>query len=120
MSVLANLLVVDDDPDVLDTLRVVLVEHGHAVQIASTNRRAHQIIQEGGLDLIVSDAILQGGNGENIVLSASSFGVPVLMVSGDGAKIEQFRRSAIPCLQKPFRPGALVGMIDRLLGGDRE
>ncbi len=116
---MANLLIVDDDPDVLDTIRALLEEHGHAVRVAGTNRRAHQIIQEGGLDLIVSDAILQGGNGENIVLSASSFGVPIVMVSGDGAKIEQFQRSAIPCLQKPFRPGALIGIVTRVLAGDR-
>ncbi len=116
---MANLLVVDDDDDVLDTIRAVLQEHGHAVRLAATNRRAHEIIREGGLDLIISDAILQGGLGENIVLSASSFGVPIVMVSGDSAKIEHFQRNAIPCLQKPFRPGALAGMVDRLLGGKR-
>jgi DNA-binding NtrC family response regulator len=113
---LANLLVVDDDPDVLDTLRTLLEEHGHAVQVADTNPLAHQIIRAGGLDLIISDAILQVGNGENIVLSASSFGMPIVMVSGDGAKIEQFRRSAIPCLQKPFKVGALIALVDQLLG----
>ena len=116
---MAKLLIVDDDPDVLETIRTVLEERQHVVRTACTNSLAHQIIQEGGLDLIISDAILQGGNGENIVLSASSFGVPILMVSGDGNKIEQFRRGAIPCLQKPFGAGALIGMVDRLLDADR-
>jgi DNA-binding response OmpR family regulator len=115
---LANLLIVEDDSDVLDTLRTVLEEHNHVVKTASTNQRAHQYIREGGLDLIISDAILQGGNGENIVVSASSFGVPILMISGDGEKSDQFRRNSIPFLLKPFGPSALISMVDRLLGND--
>src|SRR5258708_18482921 len=102
----------------MDTLRSVLEEHHHVVKTASTNRHAHQIIREGSLDLIISDAILQGSDGENIVLSASSFGVPILMISGDGEKSDQFRRNSIPVLLKPFGPDALISMVDRLLGND--
>ena len=114
---MATLLVVEDDPDVLSLLRTVLEEADHVVRTASTRRRAHEIIGEGGLDLIISDAVLRGGNGDDVAVSATVVGVPILLISGDSEKIRQLEERSVPCLQKPFRASAVVAMVIQLLGG---
>jgi two-component system, cell cycle response regulator len=112
---MASILVVEDDTELLATLRVVLQQQKHVVQTATTNQRAHEIIAQGGLDLIISDAVLRGGNGENIATSADSLGVPILLISGDLDKIERLKDGPVPFLQKPFRPRALMTVVRRLL-----
>jgi DNA-binding response OmpR family regulator len=105
---------------VLLTLRTVLEEAEHIVESASTNQRAQEIIRRCGLDLIISDAGLPGGNSESIVNSANSLGVPILLISGDAEKIDRLRHGTSAFLVKPFRGRALVKMVDRLLGKDRD
>ena len=114
---MAHLLIIEDDPDVLLTLRTLLEEEAHVVQTASTNLRAQEIIRQGGLDLIISDAVLRGDNGDNIVNSAHSLGVPILLISGDAEKIDRLRQTSIAFLQKPFTARTLIATVNRLLLG---
>jgi DNA-binding response OmpR family regulator len=112
---MASILVVEDDTDVLASLRRILEQRKHVVQTATTNQRAHEIIRHGGLDLIISDAVLRGGNGESIAKSADSLGVPILLISGNPDKIQLLQNGPVPFLRKPFRPRALITMVNRLL-----
>ncbi len=116
---MANILLVDDDPDVLVTLRAILEEAGHIVQPAATNVAAHDIIGRGGLHLIVADAVLRGGNGDDLANSASDLGVPILLISGEPARLERLRRGRIRFLAKPFRADALITAVSDLLAGRR-
>ena len=107
---MASILIIDDDPDVLDVLRAALEDERHAVQTALTNSEAQAIIHHGGLDLVICDAVL-----ETAECQAVSRGVPLLVVSGDSEKVDRFRRAGVPALRKPFRPGALIAIVERLL-----
>lgn len=115
---MANILIVDDDPDVLDVLRVVLEEENHRAQTASTNEDAQRIIRAGDLDVIITDAVLQPLECQ-LSVPSSRKEVPLLVVSGDGDKVDDFRRAGIAALKKPFRPRALITMVDRLLDPSR-
>jgi DNA-binding response OmpR family regulator len=117
---MARLLIVEDDPDVLLTLRTVLEEAEHVVASATTNQQAQEIIRQGGLDLIISDAGVPGSGGGSIVDAANRLGIPLLLISGDAEKIDRLRHGTSAFLVKPFRGRALVAMVDRLLGKDHE
>ena len=112
---MATILVVEDDEEVLTSLQKVLEGRKHQVRTAMTNKRAHEIIAQGGLDLIISDAVLRGGNGESIAKSADSLGVPILLISGNPAKIQALEGGPLPFLKKPFRPRALMAIVNRCL-----
>ncbi len=114
---MANILVVDDDADVLLTLSTLLEEEGHSVQRAATNLAAHEIIRRGELHLIISDAILRGGNGDDLANSAGGLGVPILLISGDPARLERLERGTMRFLAKPFRAEVLIAAVNGLLGG---
>ena len=112
---MASILVVEDDAEVLAVLKRILEQRKHVVQTATTNQDAHEIIKNGGLDLIISDAVLRGGNGESIAKSADGLGVPILLISGNPEKIQNLQDGPVPFLRKPFRPRMLITAVNRLL-----
>src|SRR6202000_2325817 len=64
---MANILVVDDDRDVLDTLTGALSSQGHLVPSASSGIEALDVIDRGlALDLLLTDVVMPGLNGFNL------------------------------------------------------
>jgi hypothetical protein len=67
---MTRIFMVEDDADLLDSLALVLRLDGFDVVTATSNKGAHAIIDRGGLDLIVADSVLRGGNGDDIAKTA--------------------------------------------------
>ena len=53
-----RILVVDDEPAVADTIRMVLVFRGHQVQVADSAEMALTIYEPGKFDLVITDLSL--------------------------------------------------------------
>ena len=58
-----RVLVVDDEPQVADTIRMVLALSGHQVDLAESAGRALELYELGKYDLIISDYSLGKMNG---------------------------------------------------------
>lgn len=58
-----RILVVDDEPQVADTIRMVLVMSGHTVEIVDSAGRALEVYEPGKYDLVISDFSLGRMNG---------------------------------------------------------
>lgn len=58
-----RILVVDDEPQVAQTIRMVLAYGGHSVEIADDANRALSLYEDGKYDLIISDFALGKMNG---------------------------------------------------------
>ncbi len=58
-----RILVVDDEPQVADTIRMVLVMSGHAVDITESASKALEVYEPGKYDLVISDFSLGKMNG---------------------------------------------------------
>jgi DNA-binding response OmpR family regulator len=69
MKPLAHLriLVVEDDPRMVELLRIGLLERGHAVVTASTSARARGLLDESIFDAVVLDIGLPDSNGYSVV-----------------------------------------------------
>lgn len=50
-----RILVVDDEPQVADTIRMVLAMGGHKVEVVDSARRALEVYEPGKYDLVISD-----------------------------------------------------------------
>jgi CheY-like chemotaxis protein len=50
-----RILVVDDEPQVADTIRMVLAMGGHKVEVVESARRALEVYEAGKYDLVISD-----------------------------------------------------------------
>lgn len=67
-----RLLLVDDDPNILESAKDILEDAGYAVKTASTLAAARALLAEGALDVLVVDFNLPDGKGLNLALEAKS------------------------------------------------
>ena len=78
-----SVLVVDDDLGIRTTLREIIEAWGCAVQTAGDGAEALRCIEEGGVDLVLSDVVMPNMDGYELFLAVqeSHPGLPVLMMT---------------------------------------
>ncbi|UCF94931.1 MAG: response regulator [Desulfobacterales bacterium] len=54
----AHILVVDDDPDIIDTSRIILESHGYNVQAATNGQEALTALKDKKPDLMILDIMM--------------------------------------------------------------
>jgi len=114
----ARILVVDDDPDVVELLSLVLQSAGYQVATALNGRQALRECSRGDADLVILDIMMPGLSGLAVLRGMRRIcgrGVPpVIAFSGFPNLIDEaVRRGARKTLQKPCD-------IDRLLAVVRD
>ena len=122
MTTTRTVLAVDDEPDVLDFVQIVLSDSGYSVLTAPDGEVALGLLEddkEQSIDLLFSDVMMPRMSG--FALAAKARGlrpdIPVVLASGyvavDVAKA--ISEGDIPLLAKPFRPAQLLAEIERAL-----
>lgn len=117
-----TILVVEDEPLVAFDNEHALEHAGYRVA-ATVDHHDHavRVIDEGGVDLVITDVALHGDkSGIDVARYATALQLPVLFVTGR-CPIDA-RSLAVGCLAKPYGPRDLVaaiGVVDALLRGVR-
>jgi len=119
----AAIVVIDDEPDVLESTRLLLESWGHTVLTALDCESALQNLPTLGQlpDLILADYRLQnaatGGQAIARIRARLKTPVPAIILTGDTApeRLRQAKASGHGLLHKPVQPAALRQMIDELL-----
>jgi CheY-like chemotaxis protein len=85
-----QILVVDDEPAVCDTIKMVLEHDGHKVQTAHSGREALILLEQGKFDLVTTDFSMPGMKGDALATAIKQRlpNQPVLMISANGAIAE--------------------------------
>lgn len=111
-----SLLLVDDEPALLELLKKFLERNGHTVRTCADPSDALELVQAapGGFDLVVSDLTLAGMTGEEMIerMRASSPGLPAIIASGYPYRPYL---AGVEFLQKPFLPKILLEVIERIV-----
>ena len=109
-------LLVEDDPDIRQSVREMLIELGHSVIEAETADEAERLAEIDGVDLVLSDITLKGGRSGIDLLDALAAGGRIadlrLMTSlpaGDALRAAAAARA--PVLSKPFGRGDLARFL---------
>jgi CheY-like chemotaxis protein len=118
----SKVLLVEDEPLLLKTMRRMLEQYGHQVLAASTSVEALAVaLQESHIDLVVTDLVLPGMSGSELVqrLRARRPEVRVLYTSGwdpasSGVTLAGDGSEAF--LSKPFTAAELEACLLGLLG----
>lgn len=117
-----KILIVDDEPDILELARIAIESGGYNVITATSGEQALQIIPKENPDLILLDVVLPGISGLEIcrqlkkdpinrfikVILFTALGTEVDMMLEDKAKADGY-------IAKPFSNKDLLAMINKLI-----
>ena len=114
-----KVLLIDDDPDVRETMRELLTEMGYDVQTADSGKAGLAMLEEAQPDLIIIDFAMPEMNGAEVAeaVHASWPALPILFVSGHADTLALEKAVGVaPFLRKPFRPADLAAAMREALG----
>jgi signal transduction histidine kinase/ActR/RegA family two-component response regulator len=113
-----RVLLVEDDPDVLATLREQLTASGFSVAAAADGAQALELLRgDRSVGVLVSDVMMPGGlNGVELARAAreARADLPILLISGypgDALKEKGVAEGEFVLLQKPLGQGELAERI---------
>jgi CheY-like chemotaxis protein len=119
-------LVVDDDPDIRESLETVLGIHGHAVATAADGAEAITFLRRKGAQpcVILLDLMMPGMNGFDFRAELQSdpqlSDIPVVIITGAGVMVdERAHNLRAEILRKPFDLKALLKTVERFCADNR-
>ncbi|MBD3206943.1 response regulator [Candidatus Bathyarchaeota archaeon] len=118
-----KVLVVDDEPDILDLTRMFLENEGYKVFTAGNSEEALKIVENMIPDIILLDIVMSGFDGletcEILKSNPITGDIPVIMFSALGREEDKAKsREAGACdyIIKPFSKETLLKKIKAHLG----
>lgn len=117
-DLVTRILVVDDDPMMLELYREILTRVGHEVLIAENGTQG-LARSDRKPDLIIVDLMMPNLNGYEFLRQLRSMNghaaTPVIAASGVSTGEWALRGGADRFLRKPFRSADLIALVDELL-----
>jgi DNA-binding response OmpR family regulator len=114
-----TVLIVDDEFGIVEVLAAALADHGYRTMQAYNGRQALDRMAEEHPDLVISDYMMPGGDGGELlaILAREHAAVPVILMSAvEEASIRRTGISYSAFLRKPFRLAEMLDAVRRLVG----
>jgi PAS domain S-box-containing protein len=116
-------LVVNDSPEQLSLMNVLLRRAGYKVHVARDGREGFEVAKRELPDLVISDVVMPGGDGIELCRNLRSHTelrtVPILLVSGvrfdTESVVDGLRAGADDYLEMPFEGVHLIAKVTRLI-----
>ncbi|WP_456413215.1 sigma-54-dependent transcriptional regulator [Thiolapillus sp.] len=119
------ILVVDDEPDIRDSVKDILEDEGYGVSLAENGEAARVALRERRPDLILLDIWMPDIDGISLLKEWSEgdgLPCPVIIMSGHGTvetAVEATRLGAYDFLEKPLSLAKLLLTVERALETER-
>jgi two-component system KDP operon response regulator KdpE len=116
-------LIVEDDPNIVDLLRANLLVRGFSVLVSTTGEDALELFERSQPDLVLLDLMLPGASGFDLcqqMRAGSTTGIIVLSARGNETdKVRALNLGADDYLTKPFGIDELLARIQATLRRSR-
>ncbi|NIO16522.1 MAG: response regulator [Deltaproteobacteria bacterium] len=115
-----RILVVDDEPDVLESLSSILTIHGFSVEASLDGYDAMEKLTMNNIEAVITDINMPGISGLDLLDMIHEYNpeLPVLLITGyadlDNA-ITAIKRKAFDFIQKPYKPEDLIDALEKAL-----
>ena len=115
-----NILICDDQPDIVNALKIYLAPEGYKLFEAFTGFEALEIVKREDIHLILLDIMMPGMDGINLLKKLRKDGIttPALFLTAKTEtyqKIEGLDAGADDYLPKPFATGELLARVRAML-----
>jgi len=116
----AHLLLIDDDPNTLASLARAFRLAGHEATVCDNALRAGELIRNEHFDLILSDVVMPGKTGMELLEELKQVGVktPIVLISGQAnieMAVKATRLGALDFLEKPLTTDKLLLTVENAL-----
>ena len=127
---MAKILIVDDDPDIVEAMKVVLESKNHAVSSAGNGQEGLKKIRQDNPDLIILDIMMETLDrgfevARELKKDQSYKHIPILMLTAIKERIGlDFKTEAGDAVwlpvddycDKPLKPEELISKVETILG----
>lgn len=114
-----TVLIVDDDPNISELLRLYFDKDGFAVTSCYDGAKAFDAFVQSNPDVVVLDLMLPGKDGYDVLREIRrTSAVPVLMLTARGDTLDKvvgLELGADDYVQKPFEPQELLARVKAIL-----
>ncbi|WP_262694186.1 response regulator transcription factor [Kordiimonas aquimaris] len=118
-----NILLIDDDPLVLESISIMLVENGYNVETATNGELGLRKAAEPGFDLIITDILMPEKDGLETLTELKNAKNPAKVIAisggGRGSSITYLKVAEVlgaDCsLAKPFSSSQLITAVKHLI-----
>jgi DNA-binding response OmpR family regulator len=118
-----RVLVVDDEPNIVMSLRFLMEREGLDVEIAPTGEAALQALERAPADLVLLDVMMPQLDGfevcQRIRADPRWAAVKIIMLTAKGREVERDKGRALGAdayVTKPFSTRELVARVKQMLG----
>ena len=116
------ILIVDDDYELSDGIRVVLENHGHKVIQARDGQQGQQMIYNSRPDLVILDMMMPRKGGYPVLehFRDKNDAPPIIMITAnEGSRHKAYAEylGVVDYIRKPFAMERLLEAVDRGLQG---
>ena len=122
---MAKILVIDDERAIRNTLKEILGDEGHTVDVAEDGKKGMEKARQGEYDLIFSDVKMPEMDGIEVLTALKQpaegetyVDCPVVMISGHGdieTAVEALKKGAYDFIEKPLDLNRLLITIKNAL-----
>ncbi|MBZ0156910.1 MAG: response regulator [Alphaproteobacteria bacterium] len=119
-----SILVVDDDPFVLDSASLLLGSYGNSVVSSPNGREALSHFKEGTFDVVVTDIKMPSMSGIELLEQIRSLDpqVPVILMTAYAdldIAIDAVKKGAYDFIVKPYKPEQLIHSVEKAVKYNR-
>ena len=119
---MSHVLIVDDEPDVLELTRIHLEDSGYVVLTAGSGVEAFKVLEEEDVDLVLLDVVMPGMSGldffRRLKRSEVYCGLPVVLFTALGVDVDMMLEDEYKAegyLRKPFTRGQLLEKVEEYI-----
>ncbi len=119
-----TILIVDDDREIIDSVRYALEGEGHKVIVANDGNQGLALAETETPDLMILDMMMPKRSGFLVLEKLRRINdqpLPVIMITGnEGTRHKSYAEllGVSDYIQKPFTMDRLLGSVSKLLGND--
>jgi CheY-like chemotaxis protein len=110
-----KVLLVDDEPGMLETLTDILQSAGYAVTAVNDGDRALHEILTGNYDVVLMDVRMPGRDGVSVLVDSGAPPPPVILMTAYAMeeRLREARDARVHAVvQKPFAAAYLLGLLE--------